>query len=114
MARFTPGVDTEVRSDEPLLEVAVTRETPLAIGQHVFRLIVQDDAGNDSAPATVTIIVQDTERPTAVILTIDATGGRNPEPTVSMPFGSAFSLTGERSSDIGGQVRAWNWALVRI
>lgn len=112
MAKFVPGVDTEVKAEEPMLDVAVSRETPLKVGKHVFRLIVIDDTGNESAPATVTIIVEDRERPTAVIDLIDAAGNRIPDPEVRLRFGDAFRLSGERSSDIGGTVRAWNWALL--
>lgn len=113
MAKFVPGTDTAVKSDEPLLEVTASAATPLKPGKHVFQLVVVDDAGNDSAPAAVTIIIEDRERPTAVIDTLDARGGRIAEPEVRLPFGQAFRLTGDRSSDIGGSVRVWNWELLR-
>ena len=113
MARFVPGTDTGVKSDEPLLDVLASASTPLKPGKHVFQLVVVDDAGNDSAPASVTIIIEDRERPTAVIDTLDARGNRIPDPVVSLPFGQAFRLTGERSSDIGGSVRVWNWQLMQ-
>lgn len=113
MARFVPGTDTTVQADEPLLEVAIDTRTRLPVGRHVFQLVVVDDSGNESAPALVSIIVQDQERPTAVIDTIDARGTRSPEPTVAIPFGQRFSLTGERSSDVGGAVRQWRWTLMR-
>jgi hypothetical protein len=113
MAKFVPGTDTSVRSDEPLLDVEVSATAPLRPGKHVFQLVVADDAGNDSATASVTVIVQDQERPTAVIDFLDERRERNPNPEVNVPFGRAFSLTGDRSSDIGGDVRVWNWTLLR-
>jgi len=113
MAKFIPGTDDTVKSDEPLLDVAVSRDAILKPGKHVFQLVVVDDAGNNSDTASVTIIVQDTERPTAVIDFIDEAGGRNPNPEVVVPFGKGFRLTGDRSSDIGGEVRVWNWTLLR-
>ena len=80
---------------------------------HVFQLVVVDDSGNNSDTASVTIIVQDTERPTAVVDFIDEAGNRNPAPEVVVPFGKGFRLSGERSSDIGGAVKVWNWTLLR-
>jgi hypothetical protein len=34
-------------------------------------------------------------------------------PSVVVPFGQAFTLTGDRSSDIGGKVVVWNWNLLQ-
>jgi hypothetical protein len=113
MAKFTPGTDTEVKAEEPLLEVLVSPTAPLRPGKHVFQLVVVDDTGNDSAPASVTIIIEDRERPTAVVDLLDERGGRISEPEVRVPFGQPFRLTGDRSSDIGGVVRVWNWSLLR-
>jgi hypothetical protein len=113
MATFTPGVDTAVRADEPLLNVIVARTNPLPVGRHQFQLVVNDDSGNESAPVSIFIVVQDTERPTALIDFIDARGNRVRDSEVAVPFGAAFQLSGEASSDIGGTVRVWNWSLVR-
>lgn len=113
MAKLIPGTDTEVKSDEPLLDVVASVQTPLAVGKHVFRLVVTDDSGNASAPANVTVIVIDQARPTAVVDLIDERGARNPAPEVTIPFGAAFRLTGDRSSDVGGAVKVWNWSLLQ-
>jgi hypothetical protein len=113
MAKFVPGTDTEVKSDEPLLDVVASAANPLKPGKHVFQLVVVDDAGNPSETANVTIIVQDTERPTAVIDLITERGERIATPEVNVRFGSPFRLSGERSSDIGGAVTTWNWSLLR-
>lgn len=113
MAKFVPGTDTSVKSDEPLLDIAASANTPLKPGKHVFQLVVTDDSGNASAPANITIIIVDSARPTAVIDMLDATGGRVPDPEVKVPFGQAFRLSGDRSSDVGGAVKVWNWTLVR-
>lgn len=113
MAQFTPGTDTAVTSEDALLEVLASVQTPLPTGKHVFQLTVTDDSGNLSEPALITIIVRDTARPTAVIDFVDPRGGTHPEPTVEVPFGSKFGLSGKRSSDIGGQVKNFNWQLMR-
>jgi hypothetical protein len=113
MAKFVPGADTSVKSDEPLLDVVASANAPLKPGKHVFQLVVTDDSGNDSDTASVTIIVQDLDRPTAVVDLLDDTGGRISEPEVKVPFGKPFRLTGDRSSDIGGAVKVWNWTLLR-
>jgi hypothetical protein len=113
MAKFSPGTDTTIAASEPQLDVAVSASAPLKIGKHVFQLVVQDDSGNDSTPAQVTIIVIDTERPTAVADVIDAAGRRNASPQVTIPVGKPFSLTGDRSTDIGGVVKKWTWTLLQ-
>lgn len=113
MAKFVPGTDTNVKSDEPMLDVVASRTAPLKPGKHVFQLVVTDDSGNDSDTASVTVIVQDQDRPTAVVDLIDANGGRISEPEVRVVFGQPFRLAGDRSSDIGGEVKVWNWTLLR-
>lgn len=113
MAKFVPGTDTTVKSDEPLLDVAASAATPLKPGKHVFQLVVVDDSGNDSETASVTVIVQDLDRPTAVVDLLNERGERISTPEVSVPFGKPFRLTGDRSTDIGGEVKVWNWTLLR-
>lgn len=113
MAQFVPGTDTEVQAKEPTLQVLVSRTAPLPVGKHVFNLVVTDDSGNKSAPAVITIIVADGELPTAVIDFIDATGKRIPDPQVTVRFGEAFQLSGDRSTDVGGKPVAWTWTLQR-
>ncbi len=113
MAKFVPGTDTTVKADEPLLSVQVSPAKPLKPGKHVFQLVVADDSGNSSDPASVTIIIQDQTRPTAVVDLIDATGARISTPEVRVAFGQAFQLTGDRSSDVGGEVKAWTWTLLQ-
>ncbi len=112
MAKFVPGTDVNINSNEPILDVE-TSANPLKPGKHVFQLIVADDAGNDSEAASITVIVQDQARPTAVIDLVDDHGNRVPSPEVHVPFGKTFRLTGDRSTDIGGQVKTWNWSLLR-
>lgn len=115
MAVFKPGVSTTIEALAPdrLLEVAVDRTNPLKVGKHVFQLVVTDDAGNVSDPAKVTIIIVDKDRPTAVIDVLDAQGVRNPAPEVSVPFGQKFALSADRSTDIGGEVKAFSWTLLQ-
>ena len=37
MAKLVPGIDTTVKSDEPLLDVLASVGTPLKPGKHVFQ-----------------------------------------------------------------------------
>ena len=113
MAKFIPGQTTEVTADEPKLDVLVDANNLLKVGKHVFQLIVTDDAGNESEPATVTILVQDRDRPTAVIDVVNAAGERLSTPTVEIQFGQRFLLLADRSSDIGGVVRGYRWTLLQ-
>ena len=73
-------------------------------GQHVFRLVVTDDAGNQSAPAEVEVIIRDSQAPTAVL---DVTPGR------TLEFGADFQLSGERSTDVApGEIASFTWTLI--
>jgi hypothetical protein len=87
-----------VVTNVPSFTVNVDPASPLAIGPHVYQLVVVDDSGNVSAPAAATVRVADNAAPTAVL---DA-------PT-TVPLGQSFTLSGARSSDIGGQVVEWRW-----
>lgn len=72
----------------------------LPAGVHTVTLVVGDDDGNDSAPASQTVLVRDTQAPTAVF---DA-------PATAAP-GSAIALTGSRSFDIGGKIKEYRWTV---
>ena len=89
MAEF--AINTDISTKESSIEVTVTRDRPLRVGRHTFRLVVLDDAGNKSAPDEVIVIVADQENPTAVIS----------GPRVAA-FGASFPLDGSRSFDVGG------------
>jgi hypothetical protein len=55
-----------ITTTEPKLEIAPSRDAPLPLGTHTFQLVVEDDKGLQSAPATVQVVVQKTT-PDAVI-----------------------------------------------
>ncbi|HSD59726.1 MAG TPA: hypothetical protein VLC55_02620 [Burkholderiales bacterium] len=112
MGQFVPGRDTEVTfTDDAVLDVLVDRANPLKPGKHVFQLVVTDDSGNKSDSAQVTVIVLDKERPTAVIDVLNAQGVLL-RPPAEVAFGERFLLSGKRSADIGGVVKAWTWTLL--
>jgi hypothetical protein len=95
MARFVPN--QPVAQPDPL--VTVDANSGLAIGAHRFRLVVVDDSGNESEPTFLDVIVQDKDRPTAVLDLVDASGARI---DARVSAGRAFRLSAARSSDIGG------------
>jgi hypothetical protein len=82
----------------------------LEVGRHTFQLQVVDDSGNVSEPATVMLIVLDTQAPTAVLTVTDADGRPLPDNRIS--FGEGFILDGKRSADIGGRIVSFTWTLV--
>ena len=92
-----------VNATDQTLVVRNNPAKPLPIGLNVFTLVVTDNAGNRSQAARAEVIVRDTTAPTAVV--------RPPTQTIS--FGQDFTLDGSDSSDIGGQVVAWEWTLVQ-
>jgi hypothetical protein len=83
----------------------------LPVGAHRLQLTVADDAGNLSKPAIVTVIVIDTEAPTAIVDVRDAEG--RPLENNSISFGEGFILSGKRSTDAGGgRIVKYVWELV--
>ena len=82
----------------------------LAVGQHRFGLTVQDDSGNVSNLAQITVIVADTTAPTAVLDLLDEQGRTITDGRIA--FGSGFILSGKRSVDIGGTVSKFIWEVV--
>lgn len=99
MAEFI--LNKPVETTEPKVEVTADPNNPFPVGRLRFRLVVTDDAGNESAPDEVDVIIRDSERPTAVL---DA-------PT-SVNFRESFNLVGDRSTDVGGRIVSFRWELI--
>lgn len=100
MSTFVVG--TPVQTTTPTVEVTVDPKTPLPSGTHVFQLVVIDDAGTASAPATVQIVIKDKVVPTAVI--------RAPAQVTS---GQSFTLDGSASTEIPpGKIVQFVWTLM--
>ena len=94
--------NTPIETTTPLIEFSANPAAPLAPGRHVFRLIVEDDAGNRSIADEAIVIVRDSVNPTAVL-----TAPANVEP------GGAFTLDASRSSDVApGRVVKYIWTWV--
>ncbi len=102
MPKFVVG--TAIETNEPTVQVEVSLDEPISVGRHTFQLVVVDDSNNESAPATVDVIVRDTERPTAVIIASP--------PTVS--YGRTFKLDGSASTDLPpGKIVKYIWTMLR-
>jgi hypothetical protein len=112
MATLIPGVDSSVLAEEPFLEVQASATRPLPPGRHIFQLVVTDNVGNVSAPASIAVTVRDRSKPTAEIDYVRDDGTRLYDSSIVVPYGKPFRLTGERSSDTNGTVRSWRWTLV--
>lgn len=92
----------EAAAPDATLAITIDPNAPLPVGVHVFQLVVEDDAGNRSQPVRLRVTVLDDAAPTAVL-----TG---PE---RVPFGRAFTLSGEQSTDAGGgRIARFIWTLV--
>jgi hypothetical protein len=108
MPEFKPNVP--VVQKDPLVSVDIKQDAPLPAGKYRFQLVVVDDGNNESDPAFLDVLVKDTERPTAILDMVDANGAlTSPEVAV----GSAFLLSGARSSDVPpGKVAAYRFTLL--
>ncbi len=108
MAEFK--VDVPVVQSDPIVSVDFNPANPLPLGKHVIRLVVVDDAGNISDPAFLSVVIVDTDKPTAVLELVDATG-KVLEPTVSA--GQPFFLSGQHSKDNPpGKVKEYRFTLI--
>ncbi len=108
MPEFTPNVP--IVQNDPVVRVDVTPAASLPLGANRFRLVVVDDAGNESEPTFLDVVVRNTERPTAVLDTVNADGTRV-DPVV--PRGESFILSGVRSADIApGRIVEYRFTLV--
>lgn len=108
MPEFKPNVP--IVQKDPLVSVDIKQDSPLPAGKYRFQLVVVDDGNNESDPAFLEVIVKDTERPTAVLDMVDPNGAlMNP----MVPVGTAFLLSGARSSDVPpGKVAAYRFTLL--
>jgi hypothetical protein len=74
---------------------------PLPSGKHTFQLVVVDDQGQSSLPATVDVVVRDKVVPTAVI--------KAPQ---SVPAGQSFTLDGSASNEVPpGKIVKFIWTM---
>jgi hypothetical protein len=94
-------VNVPIETTEPKIEVTVGPDSSLPKGRVRFQLVVVDDSGNESSPDTVDVIIQDTQRPTAVL-----------DAPRAVEFGNSFTLLGDRSLDIGGRIVTYRWTLI--
>ena len=97
-------VNQQITSAAPdsLLTISVDSANPLRPGSYQFQLVVTDDSGNNSNPATVSLVIADDQAPTAVIDAPERVG-----------FAKEFSLSGKRSIDIGGKLTKFEWTLIK-
>jgi hypothetical protein len=111
MANFQLNVPIETIDNH--VQVTPSPGDPLRPGRHVFQLVVVDQSGNRSAPATVEIIIRDTTAPTAVLRLV-IPDGEDPntwQPSENM----AFELSAADSSDIGGgPIVRYIWTLTAV
>ena len=105
---FSSGKEI-VSSSETLLINASADVVPA--GLQKYQLIVEDDSGNFSAPASISVIVTDTQAPTAVLDLNDKDG--NAITGGNIDQGQDFILSGRYSSDTnGGSISQYHWRAI--
>jgi hypothetical protein len=108
MPEFKPNVP--VVQTDALVRVDVDKNKPMPPGRYRFELVVIDDAGNESEPAQIDVIVKDTQRPTAVLDMVNADKVVI-KPNISV--GESFLLSGARSTDVApGKVKSYRFTLL--
>ncbi len=98
MAVFKIG--TTVQSETPDILFEIDPASPLPIGSHHIQLVVLDDSNNESVPFIFAFQVMDLQKPNAII-----TGPSQ------VDFKQNFTLSGAKSSDVGGKVVLYRWTL---
>lgn len=94
-----------IKTSDPVLEI-ISEGGTLPVGPHIFRLVVVDSSGNQSAPVDVEVIIVDTQAPTAVLDVL---------PSSRVEQGTTFSLSGERSVGLAeGEPATYLWTLVEV
>lgn len=108
MAQFK--VNVPISQSDPLVKVEVTDQEPLPLGPNRFELVVIDDAGNESVPFILTVVVTDQSKPTAILQVVNA-DGKVLEPVV--PFGTTFILSAADSRDTEpGTIKEYRFTLL--
>lgn len=108
MPEFKPN--QPIVQNDPTVKVDVNAAAPLPLGANRFRLMVVDDAGNESEPTFLDVVVRDVQKPTGVLDMVNADGKRI-DPVVAR--GQSFILSGARSSDVApGKVVEYRFTLV--
>lgn len=92
--QWTIGSETFATPDPTL-----TRPRP-AVGRTRVTLVVVDEQGNESQPASADVIVADDERPTAVL-----------SAPASVASGATIKLTAGNSFDTGGRIASYRWTV---
>ena len=109
MAKFIRN--KPVKTTTPQVKVELNRNDQLDLGVNRFRLVVVDDAGNESEPAFLEVMVKDNNRPTAQIDLVDGNGKRLTDLTLKQ--GQQIFLSGERSADDPpGKISDYLWTWV--
>lgn len=97
-------INQAITADAPDTELTIEIDPnrPLAIGVHLFQLVVEDNSANRSQPVQVRVIVRDATAPTAV-----ASGPG------TVAFGERFIITGRESSDAPpGRIQRYIWTML--
>lgn len=95
MPIFTPNQSVE--QDTPQVEVEFGPQQGLKVGINRFQLVVVDDAGQESEPSMVEILLLHDEKPTAVLEVLNEKQQLMDKP--QFRAGEKFFLTGRRSTD---------------
>ena len=95
MARFARNKPVEQAGPEVKVDFAPNQK--LDVGANRFELVVIDDAGQESEPAPIEVIVLDDSKPTAILDVLDARG--QPIRDKRIKRGQKFTLSGKRSHD---------------
>ena len=95
MARFQRNQPVEQANPQVKVDFAPNQQ--LDVGPNRFELVVIDDAGQESEPVAIEVVVLHDAKPTAVLDVLAANGNRLQPAKIKR--GQKISLSGKRSTD---------------
>ena len=101
------ALNKEETTTDPVVEVQFPANAPPKPGVYEFQLVVVDNQGVASAPATLKLVLQGGA--TAVVRLVDANG--QPLTQSSFRVGSQVFLSAKESSSENGALKSFVWKL---
>jgi hypothetical protein len=100
-------LDKEESTSDPMVEVLFSTDQPAKPGTYEFQLVVVDDQGVASAPATLRLVLQGSASAQLHIVNAD---GR-PVDQTTFRIGSQIFLSAKGSASENGAIKAFVWKL---
>lgn len=100
-------LDKEQTTTDPMVEVLFSTDQPAKAGTYEFQLVVVDDQGVASSPATLRLVLQGSA--SAQLSIVNADG--KPLDQTTFKLGSQIFLSARGSASENGEIKSFVWKL---